>query len=210
MTVQSLGRVLLAGLLVAGSGLVLGMSAPPGRRTAAGVRRFPHSALARPRWAAGSGRLSWLAVAGLVWAVLACAQRLGFGRWAGPVPVCLAAVVAAVLARRRHRQRQRNEADLMAAAVFEAVSVLAADLSVGRSPPRALTDLVDDLEAARDPTRVRLSRLLRPVAEAGALGGIGASGSASRFAHRWVRRPRTTGVRLASRGVLGGAGRPGA
>jgi tight adherence protein B len=59
----------------------------------------------------------------------------------------------------------------MAAAAFEAVSVLAADLNVGRAPAQALADLVQDLEAAPDATRGRLSRVLRPVVEAEALGG---------------------------------------
>ena len=110
----------------------------------------------------------------------------------------------------RHRQRQRDEADLMAGAVFEAVSVLAADLSVGRSPPRAAH------RPGRRPRGGAGPDADAPVATVASRGrgrghgGIGASGSAPRFVHRGVRRPRTTGVRLAGRGVLGGAGRPGA
>jgi tight adherence protein B len=53
----------------------------------------------------------------------------------------------------------------MAESVAEAVSVLAADLSVGRSPAQALAALSDETAA------VPLGRVLRPVAETARLGG---------------------------------------
>jgi tight adherence protein B len=171
MTLHAVGRAALAGLLVAAACLVLGTSASPGRRAAAGVPSRFISRGGRRDFTEGSARFLWLGVGGLVWFALTAAHRLGVGRWAGLVPTGLAAAVAAVLVRRAVRQRRRTDADLMAAAAFEAVSVLAADLSVGRAPAQALADLVDDLGSAQDATRSRLSRVLRPVVEAEVLGG---------------------------------------
>src|SRR3954452_1980926 len=119
MTAGASGHAGLAGLLVAGACLVLGMSAPPGRRAAAGLPNLLWSRVGRPGTAAGAGRFLWLGVGGLVWLSLAGAHRLGGGRWVGAVPSCLAAAVAAVLVRRAVRQRGRADAELMAAAAFE-------------------------------------------------------------------------------------------
>jgi tight adherence protein B len=107
------------------------------------------------------------------WALVVAAPLVVGRPMLDPLPAAAAIAVGVSAAVRTRTQRRRADADHLSTALAEVIGALASDLAVGRSPAQALGGLAD--EAASDPnadsTRLRLARLLRPIAETARLGG---------------------------------------
>lgn len=159
-----------AGALAASGTLLLRPTTPPWRAPGpTSGRRLSGSSRLWRGAVTPSGRLTLagvVALAGLALAVLVGARLLA------PLPALAGAVLFGALSARALKDRAHAAADRLAEAAAQAIDLLAADVSVGRSLGEALQSLTDDLtQVGEQPTLRRLGQLLAPVADGARLGG---------------------------------------